>query len=147
MFLKRLLISFTLAVYVLSITGCGVLLYPERQGQKSGRIDPAIAIFDGIGLLFFLVPGLVAFAVDFHQGTIYLPNTQASIDSEPFELIAIKVEGPMTRDNIEATLNNALGTKIDLSAPGVIREDLSQQKRPLESARLQILASGLNSKA
>ncbi len=147
MSLKRLLMSSTLAIYVLTITGCGVLLYPERQGQKSGRIDPAIAIFDGIGLLFFLVPGLVAFAIDFHQGTIYLPDTQASTESESRELIAIQVEGPMTRDNIEATLNKALGTNIDLSAPGVIRKDLSRQKRPLESARLQILAASLNSKA
>ncbi len=32
-----------------------------------------VAVLDGIGLLFFLIPGIIAFAVDFHEGTIYLP--------------------------------------------------------------------------
>ena len=60
------------------LSGCGTLLYPERRGQRGGRIDPAVAILDGVGCLLFLIPGLIAFAVDFHQGTIYLPGTQAS---------------------------------------------------------------------
>lgn len=62
----------------LTLTACGTILYPERKGQISGRIDPAIAVLDGIGLLFFLVPGVIAFAVDFSDGTIYLPHGKRS---------------------------------------------------------------------
>ena len=48
-------------------------MFEERVGQGPGKIDPNVVIFDGIGLLFFVVPGLIAFAVDFSTGAIYLP--------------------------------------------------------------------------
>jgi hypothetical protein len=60
---------------VVQLTGCGWLIYPERRGQTSGRIDVGVAILDGVGLLCFLVPGVIAYAVDFATGTIYLPGT------------------------------------------------------------------------
>lgn len=63
------------AVLIFQLIGCGTIMYPERKGQKSGKIDSGVAILDGIGLLFFLVPGIIAFAVDFNNGTIYLPGT------------------------------------------------------------------------
>lgn len=70
---RRLLIGGSAAVLATALSGCGTLLYPERKGQSGGRIDPSIAILDGLGLLLFLIPGLIAFAVDFSNGTIYLP--------------------------------------------------------------------------
>lgn len=63
---------------LVQLTACGTILHPERKGQKSGQIDPAIAIFDAIGLLFFFLPGVIAFAVDFSNGTIYLPGGRHS---------------------------------------------------------------------
>ena len=54
-------------------TGCGTVFFGERRGQDGGKIDPNIVLLDGIGLLFFIVPGLVAFLVDFSSGAIYLP--------------------------------------------------------------------------
>lgn len=60
------------------LAGCGTLLYPERRGQPVGEIDPAVVLFDGIGLFFFVVPGLVAFAIDFATGAIFLPGGQKS---------------------------------------------------------------------
>ena len=65
---------------------CGTLLYPERRGQRSGRIDPAVAIMDGIGLLLFIIPGVVAFAIDFGSGAIYLPGgRRGEVETIPFE--------------------------------------------------------------
>ena len=112
--IKKMLLSISLFVYVLSTTACGVILYPERQGQKSGRIDVAVAVLDGVGLLLWVVPGLVAFAVDFHQGTIYLPNSRAAIDAGEADFIEVKVEGPMTVESIEAVLLRELDLPIDL---------------------------------
>lgn len=63
-------------VLCLQLASCGFLLYPERRGQTHGRIDPAIAVLDGVGLLLFLVPGIIAFAVDFATGTIYMPGSR-----------------------------------------------------------------------
>jgi hypothetical protein len=59
---------------VLPSPACGTILFSERQGQThSGKLDPNILILDGVGLLFFIVPGLVAFGVDFATDAIYLP--------------------------------------------------------------------------
>jgi hypothetical protein len=67
-------------VLIFQLVGCGTIMYPERKGQKSGRIDSGVAILDGIGLLFFFIPGIIAYAVDFSNGTIYLPGTLSSLD-------------------------------------------------------------------
>ena len=78
-------ICFTL---IAQLAGCGTLIHPERRGQTSGRIDPAVAILNGIGLLFFVIPGLIAFAVDFSTGAIYLPGGgRSSLDQNDIKMI------------------------------------------------------------
>ncbi|MDO8580923.1 MAG: hypothetical protein Q7S13_05530 [Candidatus Omnitrophota bacterium] len=69
------------AVLIFQLVGCGTIMYPERKGQKGGKIDAGVAVLDGIGLLFFLIPGIIAFAIDFNNGTIYLPGTFSSLDT------------------------------------------------------------------
>lgn len=55
-------------------SGCGTMLHSERRGQPhSDDIDWRIVALDGLCLLLFFVPGVVAFAVDFYTGAIYLP--------------------------------------------------------------------------
>ena len=96
-------------IFCLQLASCGFLLYPERRGQTHGRIDPAIAVLDGVGLLLFVIPGIVAFAVDFATGTIYLPGSKAAsttpsdtkevtvIHVNPGELDISKIEEVVTR--------------------------------------------------
>ncbi|NND72032.1 MAG: hypothetical protein HKN43_10675 [Rhodothermales bacterium] len=79
--MRKTLVVALLAFTMLTQAGCGTLLHPERSGNKGGRIDPAIAILDGIGVLFYVIPGLIAFAVDFSNGTIYLPHSASSANS------------------------------------------------------------------
>lgn len=87
--LTKTLIGVLTASLFAQLTACGTILHPERKGQKSGRIDPAIAVFDGIGLLFFLIPGVIAFAVDFSNGTIYLPGGRNSqLNDEELKRVA-----------------------------------------------------------
>lgn len=62
------------AIFLLQVVGCGTIIYPERRGQQSGRVDVGIAVLDGLGLLLFIIPGVIAFAVDFSTGAIYLPG-------------------------------------------------------------------------
>jgi hypothetical protein len=69
---KRVALALTATILFIS-TSCGTLLYPERRGQPRGVIDPGVVLLDAIGLIFFVVPGLVAFAVDFSTGAIYFP--------------------------------------------------------------------------
>ena len=58
----------------LQLASCGTILYPERKGQRDGRLDIGVVLLDGIGLLCFIIPGVIAYAVDFSNGTIYLPG-------------------------------------------------------------------------
>jgi hypothetical protein len=60
---------------VLHLAGCGTLLYPDRQGQRGGRVDPAVVLLDGALLFLFIVPGLVAYGIDFYTGAVYLPGS------------------------------------------------------------------------
>src|SRR6516225_9174343 len=86
------------------LASCGTLLYPERRGQPVGRLDVGVVVLDGIGLLLFVVPGIIAFVVDFCTGAIYLPPEHAllvpvtgadlrKVQVDPAELSSERVEG------------------------------------------------------
>jgi hypothetical protein len=71
-----LVLAFALAVQSVS---CGTLIHPDRCGQpNSGVLDPSIVVLDGLGVLLFVVPGVVAFVVDFADGSIYLPGPRVN---------------------------------------------------------------------
>lgn len=76
--IKRGVAVSCLLTLMLNLTACGYFLYPERKGQTGGRVDPVVVILNGAGLLFGILPGVVAFAVDFTNGTIYLPSGGSS---------------------------------------------------------------------
>lgn len=76
-FSKILSVIILVGLFV-QLSACGTIIYPDRRGQHDGRIDTGIAIMDGVGLIFFLIPGIIAYAVDFSTGAIYLPNGRAS---------------------------------------------------------------------
>jgi hypothetical protein len=65
---------FVCVIFTMQLMGCGTLMYPERRGQRGTSIDAGVAVLDGIGFLFGIIPGVIAFAVDFSNGTIYLPE-------------------------------------------------------------------------
>lgn len=100
---------------VAHLTACGTLLYPERKGQTDGRIDPGVAAMNGVGLLLFIIPGLVAFAVDFHNGTIYLPGTASTDGDNDRGLVAIKHDGPLTYEEAQRLIAEHTGSDVDLS--------------------------------
>jgi hypothetical protein len=90
-------------------------MYPERKGQKDGRIDAGVAILDGIGLLFFIIPGVIAYAVDFSNGTIYLPNTaRGSLD--PKDIKQVKFDPKhYTNATIENIIKEETGYEVKLN--------------------------------
>lgn len=78
---KRVISPVLCLALCVSLCGCGSIFYPERHGQRQGRIDPAGVLFDGALLLFYVIPGLVAFGIDFHTGAIYLPSRRRRAES------------------------------------------------------------------
>ena len=105
--------SFLIACLLSQMVACGTILHPERKGQKAGQIDPAIAVFDAIGLLFFLIPGVIAFAVDFNNGTIYLPGGKRSSLS-PEELQKIKGQEGLDKEEFAKALK-ARGLDVEVT--------------------------------
>ncbi|KCZ52599.1 hypothetical protein HY29_04785 [Hyphomonas beringensis] len=105
---RRILLAGGTAMLATSLSACGTILYPERKGQRNGRIDPSIAILDGIGLLLFLVPGVIAFAVDFSNGTIYLPGTQTS-DASDDNIQTAQFKGELTEEKLDTAWNETYG--------------------------------------
>lgn|GEM_PF-299227 len=102
--------------------GCGTLLYPERRGQPAGRLDWRVVLLDGIGLFFFFIPGVIAFAVDFLNGTIYLPAEgvdceppQQSSTSSPPALRKITLSrSELTPRGIERRVSREIGKPVSL---------------------------------
>ncbi len=82
---------------IAQLAGCGTLMYPERRGQRGGRLDIGVVALDTIGLLFFLIPGIIAFAVDFSEGTIYLPGGRVA-RFDPKHTTVATLEGIIQRE-------------------------------------------------
>lgn len=107
----------------LVLSGCGTIMHPERKGQVSGRIDPGVAVLDGIGLLFFFVPGVIAFAVDFNNGTIYLPGGRGADAGQSDNSRQISFEGRPSRDELEQLLQEQAGIQVELDQALVLTPD------------------------
>jgi hypothetical protein len=139
---KKLLSAVIFVSLLFQLSACGYILHPERRGQTGGRIDVGIAVLDGIGLLFFLVPGIIAFAVDFSTGCIYLPGGYAAgpdadeikvVHVNPAELNETTISRIIFRETGISTaidLNKALVCKLNGS------EDIPEKFAGLETSGL-----------
>lgn len=120
---KKLVHTFhVLICFVLTfqLIGCGTIMYPERKGQKAGRIDAGVALLDGLGLLFFLIPGVIAFAVDFNNGTIYLPGTsRSSVDLKNIRQVRFDPK-KSTRAGIERIVKEQTGRAVRWDQPDMV---------------------------
>jgi len=109
---KKLIVLPLVGGVVFQLAACGTIIYPERKGQIKGQLDVGVVALDAIGLLFFFVPGVIAFAVDFSNGTIYLPGGSASIN--PNQLKILSLDGDIDHQGIERIILQETGKKITL---------------------------------
>ncbi|HUQ67998.1 MAG TPA: hypothetical protein VM165_00655 [Planctomycetaceae bacterium] len=117
---RRLLVRAALSACGACSVGCGTILHPERRGQPAGPLDWSIVALDAVGLLFFFVPGVIAFAVDFNNGTIYLPPEQhyGGMTSEDRRLTSRKIDGDARNVRVvERTVSAHVGQDVALQ-PG-----------------------------
>ena len=121
--LITVLVCITLLV---QLTSCGTILYPERRGQKpdAAQIDVKVVILDGALLLLFLVPGVIAYAVDFATGCIYLPpgrivQNSGDLRADDLQVIHLDPE-QLNADSITRIIQARTGYSIPLSAPEML---------------------------
>jgi len=124
---------------VAQAAGCGTLLYPERRGQTHGRIDAGVAILDGIGLLFFIIPGMIAYAIDFSTGAIYLSGGHRSSLS-PDGVKVIRVD-PRSLDDrtISEIVSRETGIPVDSTkAERYVLKDPAEIPAKIAEAKIRI---------
>ena len=131
----RLIGGVLVATLLTQVTACGSIFYPDRRGQIDGKIDPAIAIANAVGLLFFVIPGLIAFAIDFTTGAIYLPEGTYSVAPERLQ-DAVGSDGQIDNHKLKAIIEEQTGRQLPLLHP-----NLRQQHGSLE----QLASLGLRS--
>ncbi len=132
----RIIIS-ALVFTMLINTSCGTVFYPERKGQINGRIDLKVAVGDALALLFFIIPGVIAFAVDFNNGTIYLPGTSAdSEDLKDGDVKAVKAEKKIDNEYLEEVIKKELDIEVDLESDDLIIREFKSDENPTKSVAM-----------
>ncbi len=118
---RRSFIRAALAVLLAPLAGCGMILHPDRRNQPTGgRLDWSIVALDGLGLILFFIPGVIAFAVDFSTGAIYLPpenygSATPPEDNQPFvEMHVPKDE--LNQKRVEQIVSEHSGKSVHLTA-------------------------------
>ncbi|MEE8874089.1 polyribonucleotide nucleotidyltransferase [Pseudomonas helleri] len=125
---SRVIGGVVVATLLTQLTACGSIFFPDRRGQIDGKIDPVVVVLDGIGLLFYVIPGLIAFGVDFATGAIYLPpGKTAQIAPEKLHE-AIGADGKVDNSKLQAILESELGSSFPLNDPRLIQHKGSTQQ-------------------
>ncbi|MBA1273447.1 polyribonucleotide nucleotidyltransferase [Stutzerimonas azotifigens] len=108
------------------LSACGTLFYPDRRGQIDGRIDPTVAVLNAVGLLFYVIPGLIAFGIDFATGAIYLPDNTYSMAPEKLQE-AIGADGKVDQARLKAIIESEIGRSLPLDDPRLLQQNGVEQ--------------------
>jgi hypothetical protein len=117
----RVISGVVTAALLTQLTACGTLFWPERRGQIDGHIDPVIAVLDAVGILFYVIPGLIAFGVDFTTGAIYLPQGRTAQVAPEKLHEAVGADGRVDNIKLQAILESELGQRLPLNDPRLIQ--------------------------
>ncbi len=124
----RVIGSLLVAALFTQLSACGTLFYPERRGQIEGRIDPAVAAMNAIGILFFVLPGLIAFAIDFTTGAIYLPGGMTSqVDPQDLHKL-VDADGKVDMLLLQVLIEVNTGQRLPLNDPRLIQHSGSAEQ-------------------
>ena len=112
--MRRFFLIAAMLSLLFSVTGCGTLFFSHRMGKKlSKTIDNRVFYTDCFLCLFGVVPGVVAFFLDYENGTIYYTEAELL----PDDLFGMKKlpGGNMTPEEIAEKLSAALDKEISSS--------------------------------
>lgn len=143
--IKKFFCMAIVMIFLIQTTACGTLIYPERRGQKAGKIDIQVAILNSLGLLLFIVPGVIAFAVDFATGAIFLPGAKKSSSSDH----VIRVVKINPADLNEKTISEIVAKETGLPESKVISQAIIykiDEDDDVKTKLLEIQMAGYSSK-
>lgn len=111
---------------ITQLAACGTLFYPERRGQIDGKLDPMVFALDAVGLLLYIVPGLIALGIDFATGAIYLPGGEKYSVAPERLREAVDDQGQVNRQQLRGIIREASGHDVPLDHPQLIEQRGSQ---------------------
>jgi len=100
-FKTRMFSWIVLAAFIITTTGCGYILYPERiHAKRSNEIDGKIILFDCLWLIAGVIPGVIALVVDGVSETWYYTedewkaiHSESSMNIQPGQQLAVDIHG------------------------------------------------------
>ena len=100
-FKMRMFSLVVLAAFIITATGCGYILYPERRNAElSNEIDGKVVVMDCLWLLAGVIPGVVALIIDGVNGTWYYSEdewdaiqSESSINIKPGQQLEVDIHG------------------------------------------------------
>jgi len=124
----RVIGGLIVAALLTQLTACGTLFFPDRRGQIEGRIDPMVAGLNAIGILFYVIPGLIAFGIDFATGAIYLPGGLTSqVDPQDLQNM-VDADGKIDPLKLKALIEVQTGHSLPLDDPRLIQHSGSAEQ-------------------
>ncbi len=124
----RVIGGLIVAALLTQLTACGTLFFPDRRGQIEGRIDPMVAGLNAIGILFYVLPGLIAFGIDFATGAIYLPGGLTSqVDPQELQNV-VDADGKIDAAKLKALIEVQTGHSLPLDDPRLIQHSGSVEQ-------------------
>jgi hypothetical protein len=125
---KRVIGGILAATLFTQLTACGTLFFPDRRGQIEGRIDPVVAGLNAVGILFYVIPGLIAFGIDFATGAIYLPGgVSAQVNPQDLNNL-VDSDGQIDPGKLKALIEVQTGHSLPLDDPRLIRHSGSAEQ-------------------
>ena len=132
----RVIGGLLVATLLTQLSACGTLFFPDRRGQIEGRIDPVVAGLNAIGILFYVIPGLIAFGIDFASGAIYLPGGLTSqVDPQDLQNV-VDADGKIDTAKLKALIEMQTGHSLPLDDPRLIQHSGSVEQLAPASGRL-----------
>lgn len=124
----RVIGGLLVATLLTQLSACGTLFFPDRRGQIEGRIDPVVAGLNAIGILFYVIPGLIAFGIDFASGAIYLPGGLTSqVDPQDLQNV-VDADGKIDTAKLKALIEVQTGHSLPLDDPRLIQHSGSVEQ-------------------
>ncbi|MFZ3153024.1 polyribonucleotide nucleotidyltransferase [Pseudomonas sp.] len=124
----RVIGGLIVAALLTQLTACGTLFFPDRRGQIEGRIDPMVAGLNAIGILFYVIPGLIAFGIDFATGAIYLPGGLTSQVAPQDLQNVVDADGKIDPLKLKALIEVQTGHSLPLDDPRLIQHSGSAEQ-------------------
>lgn len=86
-----------------------------------------MAVLNAVGLLFYVIPGLIAFGIDFATGAIYLPEGHYSVAPQKLQE-AIGADGQIDQARLKAIIEQETGRSLPLDDPRLIEQRGSSEQ-------------------